>query len=167
MQLSIQLHYTAMTMALDSASNERPVIPLPFRWQHKWQCPTQIFIALLSISSVLTIGVNPAQANLVCEEIVFEGTTINTLEEDAGSEVTLIGHLPNRNYVVIVPGRKEEVLLEVRRYVPDAFQSSSRLGAYIHAGAFDNRSAAETLSMQLRACHIRSRVVYFRNGRPV
>lgn len=117
------------------------------------------------MSGLLAVQSKPALANTICEDMEFVVATINTLDDD--SEVTLIGHLPGRNYVVVVPGHQEDTLLEIRRYVPDAFFSSSRLGSYIHAGAFDNRSMAETLSKQLRACKIRSRVVYFRNGRPV
>lgn len=109
-----------------------------------------------------------AHANEICEFLVPDSDTVNRVEEELGEEgITLIGHLPDHNYVVVVPGRRDSLLLDVRQYVPDAFMASSRLGRYVHAGAFETRDAAESLSMQLRACKIRSRVVYFRNGRPV
>lgn len=106
-------------------------------------------------------------ANEVCDVPAFESEAINTSDGIDEDGITVIGHLPEHNYVVVVPGRRDSLLITVRRYVPDAFSTSSRLGAYVHAGAFETRGKAEILSMRLRACKIRSRVVYFRNGRPV
>ena len=74
----------------------------------------------------------------------------------------VIGRLPGRNYVVVIPGRRESRLTAVRRCVPDAFLAKSRLGFYIQAGAFSSRSAAESLVWFLRSQGFKdARVVYF------
>lgn len=125
-------------------------------------------IVLLLWMGLLAVAAPDVRANEMCEALASESGSLNTAEESLGEgEITVIGHLPAHNYVVVVPGRRDSLLMDVRQYVPDAFMASSRLGRYVHAGAFETRDAAETLSMQLRACKIRSRVVYFRNGRPV
>ena len=132
------------------------------------QRQSQIGLVLFMTLALLYIHQPYAQANEVCEAVSLEADVLNTLPETIEEDgVTVIGHLPDRNYVVVVPGRRESLLTEVRRYIPDAFMTSSRLGSYVHAGAFDSRDEAEILSMRLKACKIRSQVVYFRNGRPV
>lgn len=127
----------------------------------------QIWLVLLIVLASLCLDSPHVYASETCDVFSFESDVLNTLSEIEEGGVTVIGHLPNHNYVVIVPGRRESLLIDVRRYIPDAFMTSSRLGSYVHAGAFETQEEAESLSMRLRACKIRSRVVYFRNGRPV
>ena len=149
-------------------------------WHHRWfinsfdhrsqriqSCLRRWGLSLLVVVSAVVIHMPHAHANETCDTFSFDAGFLNTDETLEDSSVTIIGHLPDHNYVVVVPGRRESLLTEVRQYIPDAFMTSSRLGAYVHAGAFENRSAAEDLSMRLQACDIRSRVVYFRKGRPV
>jgi len=74
----------------------------------------------------------------------------------------VIGHVPGRNYVVVIPGRRADLLSAVRQCVPDAFLARSRLGFYIRAGAFSSRSAAESVVWLLRSQGFTdARVVYF------
>ncbi|MEM9214806.1 MAG: hypothetical protein AAGD25_10720 [Cyanobacteria bacterium P01_F01_bin.150] len=138
------------------------------KWQHrgfavtcKYQLEVILFIVLASFYVCIPASWATSE---VCDDFTFEASVLNTLPERAEGEVTIIGHLPNHNYVVVVPGRRESLLMEVRHYIPDAFVIESRLGTYVHAGAFETREDAEDLSMRLMACKIRSRVVYFRNG---
>lgn len=76
-------------------------------------------------------------------------------------DVVVVGRQPSARYVVVVPGRSRENLARVRRCIPDAFIAQSRLGSYIHAGAFLDRSAAETVSWLMRSQGLDARVVYF------
>lgn len=64
-------------------------------------------------------------------------------------------------YVVIVPIRDSETLDEVRQYVPEAFAAKSKLGSYVNAGAFPDRSQAEKHSRFLRDRGFDARVEYF------
>ena len=74
----------------------------------------------------------------------------------------IIGRLPGRNYVVVIPGRREAKLNAVRQCIPDAFLAKSSLGFYIQAGAFSSRAAAESLVWFLRSQGFQdARVVYF------
>lgn len=92
------------------------------------------------------IGTNP-----------FENT--NTLRQ---GEVIVVGRLPERHYLVIVPTDDAAVLEQVQACVPGAFITRSRLGPYIQAGIFDRRFLAENLSSLLRDEGIRARVIYVR-----
>ena len=122
---------------------------------------------LLLLSATAVYALPGEDDDDICEAVQRGPSLINTTEDADDDSVIVIGHFSNHNYVVIIPGRRDDLLERVRRYVPDAFLSSSRLGSYIHAGAFESRREAETLSKQLRACRIRARVVYFRRDRPV
>lgn len=130
--------------------------PQSFTW-------TVLLIGLMTI----LLHMPNVQATEHCDIILFDSDSTNTFPEVEEDGVTIIGHLPNLNYVVVVPGQRESLLIDIRRYVPDAFMTTSRLGDYVHAGAFDTRRDAEVLSRKLRACKIRSRVVYFRSGAPI
>ncbi|MEB3180592.1 MAG: peptidoglycan-binding protein [Nostocaceae cyanobacterium] len=63
-------------------------------------------------------------------------------------------------YLVVVPVRNANTLYEVRRFVPDAFESESRLGSYVNAGAFRERANAENRSAVLRRNGLDARVHY-------
>ena len=82
----------------------------------------------------------------------------NSLQQD---EAIILGDIPDAPYVVVVPGEGGDLLDAVRQCVPDAFQTHSRLGRYIRAGAFLNRGSAEQLSRHLRSIKLDARVVYF------
>ncbi len=64
-------------------------------------------------------------------------------------------------YVVIVPIRDANTLDQVRQFIPQAFTMRSKLGDYVNAGAFRDRSEAEKLSSQLRDRGFDARVEYF------
>ncbi|NJR40259.1 MAG: hypothetical protein HC781_17335 [Leptolyngbyaceae cyanobacterium CSU_1_4] len=77
------------------------------------------------------------------------------------ADVIILGKLPNASYVVIVPlNGNTELLSEVRQCVADAFQTESRLGKYIQAGAFAQRSAAHQLTRQLYSLGLDARTIY-------
>ncbi|MFQ4146660.1 peptidoglycan-binding protein [Chlorogloeopsis sp. ULAP02] len=68
----------------------------------------------------------------------------------------------NRNrYVVIVPIRRADTLPRVRHYIPKAFVAKSKLGNYVNAGTFRDRSEAEKHSQFLRELGFDARVEYF------
>jgi peptidoglycan hydrolase-like protein with peptidoglycan-binding domain len=72
------------------------------------------------------------------------------------------GFNPKENrYVVIIPISRNETLNEVRQYIPEAFRAESRLGSYVNAGQFRERSQAEDLSKWLRSRGLDARVEYF------
>jgi len=65
-----------------------------------------------------------------------------------------------RPYVVVVPGSDTTLLSRVRNVVPGAIQDRSRLGSFIRAGSFAQRSRAERLSRELRGSGLDARVAY-------
>lgn len=81
----------------------------------------------------------------------------NALQQD---EQIVLGNIPDFPYVVVVPGQREEQLSIVRQCIPDAFQTHSRLGSYIQAGAFPDYRPAERLSRHLRRLKLNARVMY-------
>jgi hypothetical protein len=64
-------------------------------------------------------------------------------------------------YVVVVPLKDKDTLSRVRQLVPQAFQAESRLGIYVNAGSFRDRSDAEKVSRMLRSQGFDARVEYF------
>ncbi|HBC43522.1 MAG TPA: hypothetical protein DCZ88_16980 [Pseudanabaena sp.] len=70
---------------------------------------------------------------------------------------------PNYRYIAAVPAKlsNQYLLTQVRQYVPNAFFTNSGQGTYIHAGAYQNRDSAESVSRYLRSQGIDSRVLYF------
>jgi peptidoglycan hydrolase-like protein with peptidoglycan-binding domain len=66
----------------------------------------------------------------------------------------------NNRYVVVVPIYNNDTLNIVRQYVPNAFPAESRLGNYVNAGAFSDRTQAEQLSRDLRSRGLDARVDY-------
>ncbi|MEH2326512.1 MAG: hypothetical protein V7K32_23705 [Nostoc sp.] len=85
----------------------------------------------------------------------------NSVNSFRQGDVIVIGKVPNRHYVVVVPGKSEQLLNVVRSYVTDAFLAHHRLGAYVYAGGSANRHEAECLSSVLRSHGLDARVVYF------
>jgi hypothetical protein len=70
---------------------------------------------------------------------------------------------PNFRYVAAVPAAASNqfLLSRVRQYVPNAFLTNSGRGTYIHAGAYQSRDSAESVSRYLRSQGVDSRVLYF------
>jgi hypothetical protein len=70
---------------------------------------------------------------------------------------------PNFRYVTAVPANANNqfLLSRVRQFVPNAFFANSGRGNYIHAGAYQNRDSAESVSRYLRSQGMDSRVLYF------
>ncbi|ELS33858.1 MULTISPECIES: hypothetical protein [Pseudanabaena] len=70
---------------------------------------------------------------------------------------------PNFRYVAAIPApvNNQFLLARVRQYVPNAFFTNSGRGTYIHAGAYQSRDAAESVSRYLRSQGVDSRVLYF------
>jgi hypothetical protein len=73
------------------------------------------------------------------------------------------GSSPNQEnrFVVVVPISRNDTLNQVRQYIPEAFQAESRLGPFVNAGQFRERSQAEDLSKWLRSRGLDARVDYF------
>jgi hypothetical protein len=76
-------------------------------------------------------------------------------------DAIVIGKVPNHPYVVIVPGKSEQLLNVVRHYVSDAFLAQHRLGTYVYAAGFVDKYKAECFSSLLRSHRLDARVVYF------
>jgi hypothetical protein len=78
-------------------------------------------------------------------------------------EVIILGRIPDAPYVVVVPFTGDADVLEtVQQCVEDSFQTRSRLGKYVQAGAFTERSAARQLTQHLHSLGLDARTVYLR-----
>ncbi|MEH1932448.1 MAG: peptidoglycan-binding protein [Nostoc sp.] len=66
----------------------------------------------------------------------------------------------NNPYRVIVPISNNDTLSKVQQYIPNAVTEQSNLGDYVNAGAFSDRTQAETLSKKLRSLGLDARVKY-------
>lgn len=66
----------------------------------------------------------------------------------------------NNPYRVIVPISNNDTLGKVQQYIPNAIAEQSGLGDYVNAGAFSDRTQAETLSKKLRSLGLDARVKY-------
>ena len=64
--------------------------------------------------------------------------SVNTVKQN---NVIVIGKVPNRPYVVVVPGGSEELLKFVRNIAADAFLAKHRLGTYVYAGSSSGLSS--------------------------
>jgi hypothetical protein len=96
----------------------------------------------------------------------YSETAISTTIQAPASNETLIPQAtqnPNFRYVAAVPAiaSNQFLLSRVRQHVPSAFISNSGRGTYIHAGAYQSRDAAESVSRYLRSQGLDSRVLYF------
>ncbi|MHC5730108.1 MAG: SPOR domain-containing protein [Nostoc sp.] len=66
----------------------------------------------------------------------------------------------NNPYRVIVPISSNDTLSKVQQYLPNAVTEQSGLGDYVNAGAFSDRTQAETLTKKLRSLGLDARVKY-------
>ncbi|MDZ7952432.1 peptidoglycan-binding protein [Nostoc sp. DedQUE09] len=64
----------------------------------------------------------------------------------------------NSSYRVIIPISSNKTLSKVQQYIPNAVTEQSSLGDYVNAGAFSDRSLAESLAKLLRAYGLDARV---------
>ena len=95
-----------------------------------------------------------------------QNTGLNTGSNTGLSEDALLPQAsqnPNFRYIAAVPAKSSNqfLLSRVRQYVPNAFFSNSGRGTYIHAGAYQSRDSAESVSRYLRSQGVDSRVLYF------
>jgi peptidoglycan hydrolase-like protein with peptidoglycan-binding domain len=67
----------------------------------------------------------------------------------------------NNPYRVIIPISSNDTLSKVQQYIPSAVAEQSNLGDYVNAGAFSDRSLAESLAKLLRAYGLDARVSWF------
>ena len=81
---------------------------------------------------------------------------------DTTTQNALDLRLKQSRYVVVVPVRKNNTLSQVLQYIPEAYSATSQRGAYVHAGAFDQRATAESRAYLLRSHQLDARVVYRR-----
>ncbi|MFE4108086.1 hypothetical protein [Almyronema epifaneia] len=117
-----------------------------------------IIMALLGLAgSGLSASADVADCRAAIGSAPLEGTNASRQ-----GEVIVVGRLPERHYLVIVPTDNVAVLAQVQACVPGAFITRSRLGPYIQAGIFEQRFLAENLSSLLRDEGIRARVIYIR-----
>lgn len=63
-------------------------------------------------------------------------------------------------YVVAVPGDNYELFNQVRQIAPSAYRDTDSRGAFINAGSFNSRSAANNLNRRLRNQGVDARVIY-------
>jgi hypothetical protein len=83
--------------------------------------------------------------------------------------IIFIGHPPQNHYVILIPSPQDEVvrsdLARIRDKVASTgqipFVARNRLGRYIYAGSFTERSQAENTRQRLLNDEPRARVVYF------
>ncbi|MEH1826521.1 MAG: peptidoglycan-binding protein [Nostoc sp.] len=66
----------------------------------------------------------------------------------------------NNPYRVIIPISNNDTLSKVQQYIPNAIAEQSSLGDYVNAGAFSDRTQAETLTKKLRSLGIDARVKF-------
>jgi peptidoglycan hydrolase-like protein with peptidoglycan-binding domain len=66
----------------------------------------------------------------------------------------------NNPYRVIVPISSNDTLSKVQQYIPSAITEQSNLGDYVNAGAFSDRTQAETLTKMLRSYGLDARVKF-------
>jgi len=64
------------------------------------------------------------------------------------------------HYVVVVPIENDRTLAEVQRTVPSAYADKNKLGRFVNAGVFSDRSIADHLSDKLRSRRFDARVVF-------
>lgn len=89
---------------------------------------------------------------------------LNTFEDDG---VTVIGHVREQPYVVLVTRNLQDNLSDIRACIPDAFLTSSRAGSYVHVASFDNYRDARTLADEIsEALGIHMRVIHRNRLRP-
>lgn len=83
----------------------------------------------------------------------------NLLQANNNSSIS--GRTNNHPYVVVIPVTDNNTLNRVKEFVPSAFEAQSRIGAYVNAGSYSDRSLAENVVNLLRTRGFDARVEYF------
>lgn len=78
----------------------------------------------------------------------------------AGENVIILGSIPDRPYVVAIPGDSETTLNQLRQCISDAFVTTARLGPFLQAGIFASHGEAKGVSDWLRSQGFDARVIY-------
>jgi peptidoglycan hydrolase-like protein with peptidoglycan-binding domain len=84
---------------------------------------------------------------------VADANTLNSIGAVAGK-------MASRRYVVVIPQEGNNLLARVRRDVPNATIEKSRLGNFVNAGTFFDRTSADRQSAFLRGRGLDARVAY-------
>jgi hypothetical protein len=130
--------------------------------------PQQVFIQ--QNPNIQTVGLQTDTQQQVFTSVPQQTGNFPSREvQPVSNEVIAAQQLPqqtvntNFRYITAVPAKltNQYVLSQVRQYVPNAFFTNSGRGTYIHAGAYQNRDLAESVSTYLRSQGIDSRVLYF------
>ena len=110
-----------------------------------------------SIGTATNFAVQPQPTNTAYTNTAYTNTATNEPQLPQATQN------PNFRYVAAVPSAASNqfLLSRVRQYVPNAFLTNSGRGTYIHAGAYQSRDSAESISRYLRSQGVDSRVLYF------
>ncbi len=100
----------------------------------------------------------PAQAQFCATAL----PGVNRLNQAQSGDVIVIGRSPAHPYIVAVLSTDDLIVAAVRRCIPDAFITNSRLGFYLQAGMFTEYDRAASVSALLRSQGFDARVIYFR-----
>lgn len=113
----------------------------------------------LVIVHAITVWLPLLGLPLLCEPVLAQSVSPVTRSSPQIRAIVL-GQPEETPYVVVIPGSDFSLLHQVQQYAPLAFLSNSRLGSYIQAGAYTDRSPAEVLSRALQQQGWDARVVY-------
>ena len=118
----------------------------------------QVILGAIALATALMTW---SDSSLAQSSAFAECTFHNATQRSGDQEpVIILGKVPDAPYVVAVLKQDDVTLDTVRQCVPDAFQTRSRSGSYIRAGAFSRRSTAEKLSRYLNTLNLDARVMY-------
>lgn len=121
---------------------------------------TGLFKVVMGLGTVISGGIASADAfaQPTCE-FLLNPEQLNSQVQD-GEGVIRIGNFSEKPYLVVLPDADETDLELIRPCITDAYLTRSRLGRYLQAGAFANRSDAEHLARTLRSSGFRGRVIH-------
>jgi hypothetical protein len=115
-----------------------------------------VALAIVSLSSPLFAQVPPSGTESLTDPCTSHNFQVQ-------GEIIILGKIPDAPYIVAVPLTGDaDILATVQQCVEDSFQTRSRLGKYIQAGAFAKRSAARRLTRHLRSLGLDARTIYIR-----
>jgi hypothetical protein len=143
------------------------------------QVVTNPVVALVNGQTSIVAGAfDPQTADFVTRELQRRGLDAQQTLQIANvttPSVTLPTYLPSDTspinitnsaqyrFVTAIPMSTGGVgaLIQVQRFIPNAFVAKSFRGDYIYAGGYPNRDAAESLKHFLRSQGLDARVLYF------
>ncbi|MEH1821028.1 MAG: peptidoglycan-binding protein [Nostoc sp.] len=103
------------------------------------------------------LGLNNSNAGNYTENNRYALPPTNEYVVPVTNGNTLVANNP---YRVIIPISNNDTLSKVQQYIPNAIAEQSSLGDYVNAGAFSDRTQAETLTKKLRSLGIDARVKF-------